>query len=62
MYASFIFVSSEDALLLQEVAYIHPFENNNMFGLSETNILRMNFCKALRLLWYEGSPTLAQTP
>ena len=38
MYASFIFVSSEDALLLQEVAYIHPFENNNMFGLSETNI------------------------
>ena len=38
MYAAFIFVCSEDALLLQEVANIHPFENNSMFGLSETNI------------------------
>ena len=58
LYASFIFVSSEDALLLQEVAYIHPFENNNMFGLSETNIFYWEWTFVRRLLWYEGSPTL----
>ena len=51
MCASFIFVSSEGALVLQEVAYIHPFENNNVWFVGDQYfLLRMNFCKALRLL------------